>query len=137
MYSKLTIRSFVLFLGTSSYPLSHLSLHPTLPELPEHLPTYNPSRHLDQYGHKITPVPFDSSPLVIPHLLRRAKSLKLAVDPVLREERGSFVVEDMEKDVVWEELEATPLYLPFYLAKYEFEGKESTFLLEATNDDVR
>ena len=46
------------------------------------------------------------------------------------------MVVDTEKDVVWEELEATPLYLPFYVAKYEVEGRERTLIMEATNEEV-
>ncbi|KAL7418093.1 hypothetical protein BDY24DRAFT_437574 [Mrakia frigida] len=143
---------FSFFPGTSSYPISHLSFQPTLPELPEHLPFFNPSRHLEQYGQKVTPFPFDSSPLVLPELIRNAKSLRIPVPRFFdankacyhfitaprpgTDKEDAFLVEDTEKDVVWEQLDATPLYLPFYLAKYEFEGKESTLLLEATNDDA-
>jgi len=72
--SRFYVFGLLLPVGTSSYPLSHLNLQTILPHLPKHLPIYDPSHHLHQHDQKITPVPFDSSPFVVPGLIRRASS---------------------------------------------------------------
>jgi len=120
--------------GTSSYPLSHLSLQPTLLNLPERLPTFDPSRHLNQYGETITAVPFDSSPLVLPSLLKETLPVRLTSEVKLP--HGTTRREYAITDVEWKTLDATPFYLPLSVAKMEFEGKEETWLLEATTKRV-
>ena len=47
-----------------------------------------------------------------------------------------FAVNDPKTDIKWKQLDVTPLYLPFYLASYEYGGKERTLLLEATSEVV-
>ncbi|KAL7410754.1 hypothetical protein BDY24DRAFT_417610 [Mrakia frigida] len=127
------------FPGTSSYPLSSLSLQPTLRELPEALPIFSSARHLNQFGEKVTFLPFDSSPLVLPDLISNAKRILLSYRPSGYEGKvgDEFIIEDTEKDLAWDRLDVTPLYLPFHLIAFKFDQKEQTILVEATNDKAR
>ena len=121
-------------IGTSSHPISHISCSPTLSLLPEHLKTYSPQRDLYQHDETVTAIPFDTSPLIAPLLLSEAEDLSL------KTHFDHFAVDDPKTGIKWKQLDVTPVYLPFYVASYEFgEGeakKERTLLLEATSEVV-
>lgn len=117
------------YTGTSFSPLSQMILGPTLYDLPDYIPTYKPSRDLDQYDTPITPIPFDTSPLILPSLIR--ESLPISLDAVDVEDP---IVDEPE----WKQLDCVPMYFPMYVARYKNDkrGQDFTIVMEAGNSKV-
>lgn len=127
---KLTSNSLLSFnlVGTSVAPLSQLLLQPALHHLPPTLAKYNPAEDLEQHGFEITPVPFDTSPFVLPSLLPSGPPLNLG-------ELGK--IED-PSTIRWNKLDAVPIYMPFYAAKFTIgtEGPDYSLLFDASSPEV-
>ena len=104
-------------------------LGPTLFDLPSGIPKYKPSRDLDQNSTPVTPIPFDTSPLILPSLLRDSLPIPLS----------SVDLEDtITAQPEWTQLDCTPLYLPLYVARFKNEkrGQDFTIVLEAASNNV-
>ncbi|KAL7411034.1 hypothetical protein BDY24DRAFT_397485 [Mrakia frigida] len=116
------------FPGTSVAPLSQLHLQPTLHSLPLTLSKYNPKIDLNQHDMDITPVPFDTSPLVLPSLLP-SSTLDLG-----------DLGEVESSTVRWNKLDAVPIYLPFYVARFKIgtgeDRQDYSLLYDASSPEL-
>ena len=101
-----------------------------LPDLPARLEKYNPLDEVNRHSSPIVPIPFDTSPLIMPALVR--DSLPIALDAVGVE--GDSITHEPE----WKKLECVPLYVPVYVARYKNEERDQDFtlMLEAAGKTV-
>lgn len=123
--------------GTSVSPLSYISVSirdqidrtldsPVRRYDPSHVPNVFSSADLEEMGSEtISAIPFDTSPLSIPDVLRRQSSIQ------------SLPFTVSTDSLEWQKLEATPIYLPFYIANFKHEEREFTLALAATDESVR
>lgn len=77
----------------------------------------------------ITPVPFDTSPLVLPSLLPPSSTLDLG-----------DLGEVESSTVRWNKLDAVPIYLPFYVARFKIgtgeDRQDYSLLYDASSPEV-
>lgn len=112
--------------------MSHRLRHLSSSDLKPYSPTLHATHRVNKNREPVPvrAMPFDSSPLVLPAMLKEQHARSPISDEMLA----------LQKDgVKWEHLTASPLYFPIYVAvlKDKRNGETMTMAMEASNPDVR
>jgi hypothetical protein len=112
--------------GTSELPYSIMSMTPTMLNLEDRPPAFGSSA-LSQHPMEpsIRPIPFDMSPLAVPTILKSTST-------PLQAARYFAAPSAIE----WSSLDASPVYFPFYVAKYRMRSKVFLIYFEASQEKV-